>query len=171
MFKEMAASMTSNDYRWRVISPSYGEGGRAISRLMEAYKPREAIPFLVKVLDMAPTDGYDTTVNNTEKVRYSSRIDAAALLLKAIGQDPDDYNIHKYSNFGDRWLLKGGQPEENALIRKLQTWMRAHPNDYATAPPPPRDAAKPSPGKPPAPGARPGRVIDAVPTTQQVVPE
>ncbi|HVX83589.1 MAG TPA: hypothetical protein VH253_02110 [Phycisphaerae bacterium] len=170
MFKEMAGSMTNNnDYRWRVISPNYGEGGRAISRLMEAYKPKEAVPFLLKVLNMDISDGYDTTVNNNEKVRYSSRIDAAALLLKAIGQDPDDYNIHKYSNFGDRWLLKGGQPEENTLVRKLQTWGRTHANDFATAPPPPKDDVK-TPG-PATPATRPGRAVRSDPGPQQVVPE
>jgi hypothetical protein len=136
LFKDMTSSLTSNnDYRWRVISPNYGEGGRALSRLMEAYKPREAIPFLLKVLAMENTDGYDTTVNNNEKVRYSSRIDAAALLLKSTGQDPADYNIRKYANFGDRWLLKGGQPEENEMIKKLQAWGRAHHKDYAATAP------------------------------------
>lgn len=131
MFKEMSSTMTNgNDYRWRVISPNYGEGGKAISRLLEAYKPREAVGFLIKVVNMENSDGYDTTVNNNEKVRYSSSIDGAALLIKSIGQDPEDYNIKKYQNFGDRWLIKGGQPEEAELKKKIMAWWRVHQKEY-----------------------------------------
>jgi hypothetical protein len=131
MFKEMSSSVTSgSDYRWRVISPNYGEGGKAISRLLDAYKPREAVGFLIKVVNMENSDGYDTTVNNNEKVRYSSSIDGAALLIKAIGQDPEDYNIKKYQNFGDRWLLKGGQPEEADLKKKIMAWWRLNQKAY-----------------------------------------
>jgi hypothetical protein len=158
MFKEMTSTMTSgNDYRWRVISPNYGEGGRALSRLVDAYKPREAVPFLMKVVGMENTDGYDTTVNNNEKVRYSTAIDGAALFIKAIGQDPDDYGLKKYQNFGDRWLIKGGQPEENELKKKLQAWWKVHQKEYTEST---AATVKPT-GAPPATGPAGGAAAPA----------
>lgn len=134
VFVELEASLNNpNDYRWRVISPNYGgDGARSFLRLVEAYKPKESVPALVKMLAMTNNnnDGGDTTINNNEKVRYSTRIDAAALLIKIIGQDPDDYNVRKYPNWGDRWLIKGGMDEENELVKRIQKWWKANAREY-----------------------------------------
>jgi HEAT repeat protein len=132
LFTELASTMNNQgDYRWRVISPNYGDGGRALSRLIDAYKPKKSIPFLVKAIAMSnANDGSDTTMGNNEKYRYSSRIDAAAMLIRAIGQDPDEYNVKKHQNWGDRWLIKGGVAEEEAMVKKLQTWWKEHSSEY-----------------------------------------
>jgi hypothetical protein len=130
MFKEVSASLSNpNDYRWRFLSPNYGDAGRVMSRLVDHYKPKEAVVFLVKVLAVESNDGSDTTVNN-EKMRYSSRIDAIAMLAKMIGQEPDDYGIKKLANWGDRWLIKGGTAEEAAAVKKLQEWWKENRSKY-----------------------------------------
>jgi hypothetical protein len=137
MFKELASTMSNpNDYRWRIMSPNYGEAGRALARLVEHYKPREAVAFLFKVLAIESNDGSDSTMNN-EKFRSSSRIDAAAMIAKLIGQDPDDYKIKRYANWGDRWMIKGGVPEEEAVVKKLQGWWKENRSKYESPSAPP----------------------------------
>jgi hypothetical protein len=137
MFKELASTMSNpNDYRWRIMSPNYGEAGRALARLVEHYKPREAVAFLFKVLAIENNDGSDSTMNH-EKFRSSSRIDAAAMIAKLIGQDPDDYKIKRYANWGDRWMIKGGVPEEEAVVKKLQGWWKENRSKYESPSAPP----------------------------------
>ena len=138
LFTEMNTTLANNpqDYRWRILSPNYGEGGKAMSRLVETYKPKTVVPFLMKAVQNPSQDGYDTTVGNNEKARYSTRIDAAAVLLRVVGQDPEDYEIRKFANYGDRWMIKGGVAEENEMVKKIQTWWRANAKDYGVDLPP-----------------------------------
>jgi len=147
VFTDLAATVNNpNDSRWRsLISTNYGgDSAKAMIRLIEAYKPKEAVPFMLKALNAPAQDGNDTTVdNNNEKVRYSSRIDAAALLISVSGQNKEDFNVRKYSNYGDRWMLKGSVAEENELVKKLNAWWRAHAKEYgAEVPPEPKEEKK-----------------------------
>jgi len=131
MFTELMASAGNpNDYRWTVFSPNYGDGGRAMSRLIEAYKPREAAGFFMKVMGSASTDGYDTTIGNNEKYRQSTRCDAAGVFMKIVNLDPDEFGLRKVANYGDRWMVKGGQPEENEMVKKLQEWWKKNAKEY-----------------------------------------
>lgn len=177
LFKEMAASIRDpNDYRWRVISPNYGgEGAKTLSRLMEAYKPKEGFQFIMKVLASTNQDGYINQMNN---VNYwqSSRVDAAALLCRMTGQDPEDYKIQKYANYGDRWMLRvnakpneqqNAMKEEQQMIRQLLVWWNEHYKEYGVqeAPKIPKEekAEGAAAGAAEAPGAAQQKALPAAP--------
>jgi hypothetical protein len=135
-FREMGRQVQgSTDNRWRVMTPSYGgEGSRVLGRLIEAYQPREAVRFLAKVLEQNTTDGNETTMNingQQEKFRMSSRVEAAVMLLKSTGQPLEDYAIVRVPNYSpERYAVKGSVTEEQAMIKKLQEWWKAHAKDY-----------------------------------------
>jgi len=136
LFAEMTAAVKDpNDYRWRVLSPNYGGGGQTLTRLVEFYKPKEVVSFLVKVLGTTVQDGNMATINNVP-YRYSFRIDTAAMLVRLTGQKAEDYKLQKLANYGDRWMLQGGEKEESDLIRSLQDWWRDHAKEYGEEPPP-----------------------------------
>ncbi len=150
LFNEMTAAIKDpNDYRWRLLSPNYGGGGQTITRLVEAYKPKEAVCFLMKVLDTTYQDGSNASINNVS-YRYSMRIDAAALLLHLTGQDPETYKIRKIANFGDRWVMQGQEKEEGEMVRALQQWWYEHYKEYGGEEPP-KPAAPVTPAQPAVP--------------------
>ena len=158
LFTDFLNIKDANDYRWHLLSPNYGQGGLALSRLIDAYKPKTAVVFLVKSLRSNNNDGYNNQMNNIQ-YRLSSRIDSAALLLKITGQDPDDFKLKKTPNFGDRWVLEGTEKEEEAMIKKVEAWWKIHGNEYdpsvpvpttnASTKPADTQAAKPAAAVPP----------------------
>lgn len=134
-FREMGRLVQStNDSRWRVMMPNYGDGNRVLGRLIEAYQPKEAVRFLAKVIDQNMTDGSETTMTingQQEKFRMSSRVEAMVMLLKSTGQSPEDYGIVRMQNYNpERYAVKGSLPEEQAVVKKVQEWWKAHAKDY-----------------------------------------
>lgn len=123
-FDEMMTTLREpNDYRWRMISSNFGDSGRVLMRLTEAYKPAKAMAFLMRSISNNSPDGYSTTVNNVQ-YRSSSRVEACAILLRMNNQNPEDFGIVKHPNMGNRYLLKGAEKEEEELIKKVQTWWK-----------------------------------------------
>jgi hypothetical protein len=139
LFREMGKNLQpGGDSRWRVITYNYGggESARVVSKLLDAYQPKEAVRFLAKVLDQPMQDGNDTQINlngQPEKVRMSSRIEAALMFIRATGQSADDFGLLRMPNYSpERWALRGTAAEEAAMIKKLQDWWKEHAKDYGT---------------------------------------
>lgn len=138
LFRDLGRNLQAGagDNRWRMISPNYGGGdsARVLTKLLDAYQPKEAVRFLAKVLEVPAQDGSDTMFNfngQQEKVRMSSRIDAALMLVRATGQTADDFGFIRMPNYSpERWALKGGAAEEQAMVKKLQEWWKEHAKDY-----------------------------------------
>ena len=154
LFTELTTAMKNpNDYSWRMLSTNYGgDASKSVGRLIEAYKPPEAVVFVMKTLDNnRQQDGYNNNINNVQ-YRYSSRIDMVGLLVKMTNQDPDDYKLKKIANYGDRWMIKGQEKEEEEMLVQVQDWWREHWKEYGGEEPPKAKAKpavdKPAPGKP-----------------------
>jgi hypothetical protein len=134
LFVELGRTMTNaNDSRWRVVTPNYG-GGQVFSKLIDAYQPKEAVRFFARVLEQTTQDGNDSTMpinGQPEKVRMSSRIEAAVMLLRATGQNMEEYGLVRMPNYTpERYALKGGVAEEQAMVKKLQEWWKTHAKDF-----------------------------------------
>lgn len=145
LFKEMNANLRNpNDSSWRTLSPNYGEPGRTVCKLAEAFKPKEAFPFIIKMMTNPQIqDGY-VQMNNLN-YWMSTRVDGVALLLKIANQDPETYKIRKIPNFGDRWVFQveakqgdqaGGMKEEQKMIRTVLVWWQDHYKEYGAEAPP-----------------------------------
>jgi hypothetical protein len=133
-----------NDYRWRMLSPNNGDGGRILSRLIEAYKPKLAFTFVIRSLNSQMQDGYVNQINNLNYFQ-SSRVDAMGLFLKLTDQDPETFRVRKVANFGDRWMLQvdakpgdqaGAMKEEQKLAHKLLAWWAEHYKEFGAEEPP-----------------------------------
>ncbi|HUO08013.1 MAG TPA: hypothetical protein VM008_06920 [Phycisphaerae bacterium] len=88
--------------------------------LLRAYRPREALSPLYRLATgplVAPING---EMNN---VRYywSNRTYPLAMLVELTGQETADYKLARLSNPAGIWAF-ADQADEDAAIKKLQTW-------------------------------------------------
>ena len=122
-----------NDGRLRqAISGNYA-GSVAIGRLVEAYKPKNAVQLCVLVLQNNSADSNDPTITVNglaEKYHNSIRVDAAALLLRATGQDPTTYGLSKVASNNNQWMVKGTAADENIMLHKVHAWLADHGKDF-----------------------------------------
>ncbi|MEI8197873.1 MAG: hypothetical protein WCI73_18410, partial [Phycisphaerae bacterium] len=147
LFKEMSGNLLKNpnDMSWRLLSQNYGGPAQIINKLVEAYKPKEVYPFIVKLIsNPLQQDGYFNQINNAS-YWLSMRVDAMGILLKITNQNAEIYKIRKIPNFGDRWVLQieakqgdqaGAMAEERKTVRKVLVWWQDHYMDYGAEPPP-----------------------------------
>jgi hypothetical protein len=131
-FREAGRTVATNN-NWRMLTPSYNSEARGLMRLVGAYKSREAVNFFAKLLDA--NDGSTQTMSlNNVQWRMSGRIDAAAMLLRATGQAPGDYDITNVPNYGtDRLGMRGTEVEEEAMVKKVKAWWKDHAKEYETS--------------------------------------
>lgn len=148
-FKEISDSLNdTNDYRWRMLSPNYGNVGQSLNKLLEAYKPKSGVLCTIKILQQGQNsnrqDGYVNQINN-KNYYQSPLVDAAFLFLQLTGEDPTDYKITKVMNYGNRPMLEvdakqgdqvAGAKEERKMIRKILVWWQDHYQEYGAAKPP-----------------------------------
>lgn len=137
LFVEMESTLVANpnDYRWRsILSPNYGSNAMTFSRLVEEYRPKKALAFVVKALQSNYQDGYNTNVNN-KQYRQSTRVDMAALFALLTNQDPGDYNLEKVANYNNRWMVLGQEKEEEESVRKLLKWWKEHHKEFGVEDP------------------------------------
>jgi len=126
----------NNNYRYQMLLPNYGGPGQNLTRLIDAFKPREVISVYMRfITNPAINDGNngEATING-KTYHYSMRIEMAYRLCKAIGQDPDTYGFRKVPQYGDRAMLEGSQKEEDAALGKIKAWWETHKFEYGEKP-------------------------------------
>jgi len=131
--EKLAALLTrideSKDANLRnAISAPHFEPGRNTRELLEAYKPREAVPLLVKL-----ATGAQGQKNNSQlganKFFWSSRTLPMATLLTITEQNAEDYGLKRQQIFNNIWTHESEQAEADA-VRKLQDWWRENSKLY-----------------------------------------
>ena len=118
-----------NKMRWRILSPDYGYTGVNLRRMVEAYRPKAAVPYLIARLSTGAGDGYNQMINN-QMYRYSARVDALALLVKVTDQNAEDYKLVNMPMWGGRWLMAGDEKQEEAAAKKMKEWWGVHFKEY-----------------------------------------
>ncbi len=127
-----------------LLSPIYG--GSNLSRLVQAYHPKELVPFLLHAVMRSAPGGFSTNIGG-EDYRWSPRIDALGMLVRVTEQEESDYGLVLLPQFGGRWLMKGGEPGEAASVKALRGWWKEHYKEYdAPSPELPEEEVAPGSG-------------------------
>ena len=100
----------------------------------------------MKALDNIGNGEGQSTNMNDEKLRFSPRIETAAIVFRMTGQRPADFGLTKVEQWGGRYAIKGDVKEEEDMIAKLEDWWKKHAKEYVVRKRPPPATRPPLPG-------------------------
>jgi hypothetical protein len=106
-----------------VLSSRFGTVSMHTTRLLQAYKPANAIPVLLELIEHAPNDGQEQTING-QKVYFSTRADLIGFVVGMAQLDRETYHVGQMRNWGAAWVILGGAKEEGEAVAKLKAWGR-----------------------------------------------
>jgi hypothetical protein len=99
-----------------------------VQRLLEIYKPREAMVVLYHMA-RGPLMQRMPGVMNNEKYFWSNRTAALAWLVTLTDEKPEDYHLKRMMQMGGIWTVPS-EEEEHDAIKKLEEWVAANGEKY-----------------------------------------
>jgi hypothetical protein len=107
-----------------LLSTRYGTVSVHAMRLFRAYKPANAIPVMLGLLDKTASDGNEQTING-QKVYFSTRADLIGFVVEMADLDWESYHLTRLANWGAAWGILGGAKEEGEAAGKLKSWWKS----------------------------------------------
>jgi hypothetical protein len=108
-------------------------------RLLEAYKVREAVPFLARVALGEVRENSSRNVG-ASTMEGTNRTSAAGAVAVIVGIDPADFELHADKEEMIGWWVEG-QHGDTAAVMKFFDWWRVHYKEYGVKQPPAAPAA------------------------------
>jgi hypothetical protein len=123
LFEELGRSAGNVQLVRYVLSTRYGTVSRYAMQLMQAYKPPNAIPALLGLMDSAPVDGNEQTING-QACYFSMRADLIGFIVELADLDRETYHVARMQNWGASWAIMGGAKEEAEAVKRLKDWWK-----------------------------------------------
>ncbi|MGN6368417.1 MAG: hypothetical protein ACTHN5_09170 [Phycisphaerae bacterium] len=99
-----------------------------IYAMLKAYRSKETLPALFRLATAPLVQPFNGQINNM-RYFWSNRTYPLALLLELTDQDPSEYKLSRLARPQGTWAF-ANQADEDAAIKKLQTWWENNPQAY-----------------------------------------
>jgi hypothetical protein len=96
--------------------------------MLRAYRSKESLPALYRLATSPLVQPFNGQMNNL-RYFWSNRTYPLALLLELTDQQPADYKLSRLGRPQGTWAF-ANQADEDAAIKKLQTWWANNPQAY-----------------------------------------
>ena len=110
--------------------------------MLRAYRSRESLPALYRLATSPLVQPFNGQMNNL-RYFWSNRTYPLALLLELTDQQAADYKLSRLARPQGTWAF-ANQGEEEAAIKKLQTWWENNPQAYPAEAPADAATTKPA---------------------------
>lgn len=97
---------------------------RSFQQLFLLYKPKEAVPYLLRLAHQNAYQNVNFSFNNKPQ-HWSNRTEPLYLLTIMAGWKPAQSNLHIGTLYGGIWITSTLKQEDDA-IKKITAWFKAH---------------------------------------------
>ena len=97
---------------------------RSFQQLFLLYKPKEAVPYLLRLVHQNAYQNVNFSFNNKPQ-HWSNRTEPLYLLTIMAGWKPAQCNLHIGTLYGGIWITSTLKQEDDA-IKKITAWFKAH---------------------------------------------
>jgi hypothetical protein len=127
LFDDLGPGQASAQTLRYLLSRNYGGLAFNATRLIQAYRPPNAIPKLLAILS-ATEDGREQTING-QVMRFSTRAELMGFIVAIAGLERSEYSLVQMQG-GMQWAIKGGAKEESEAVEKLKRWWGANYRNF-----------------------------------------